>query len=524
MLDGAADAPLHGSTAHLRLLDFLDLDDRPSFIVQAQRVAYINPVCRQTPLSPLLLTSPDLTDPASYSDPESRKWASWLLAAPHGEKLRHSGHLWTLRILENQHRLVTGIDLNNDALELNATPAPLKTEFDVAYEAGCISHEHYLLLQNTDWASTSLGHQSSWCYELRHAVAMTLAYIDPCCLHWGPDLIMLYNEPYAKFLKELHPAVGISARVTFADIWAPYDAIFQDVARTGRSNIQRDTSVLIARTDNTFEETFLTFQSVPVKDGQSGHVVGVFNPLFEVTTRIISQRRLENLLRIGDAVNSLTPLDQFWSRILHSFDFEDSEVPFAAVYCRGNALTWSDPRPSIQEHDVISLQGLVGKIGRVTDLPRHLHLSEDSGLAAMIGHSCLNPELAVSGAEELLQTRPSIAKVTPLTAEDARVVVCPLQITLLGQSAWLILGVHDLRVFDTDYRRFIGLLVGGIETAAASLIRVAEERKGLQDSVELAGIERLRLSNQLEAKTKEAQESARRFFDFAKHASVSMTL
>jgi hypothetical protein len=44
----------------------------------------------------------------------------------------------------------------------------------------------------------------------------------PAVDFYGPDLVMIYNEPYIELLGGLHPCMGISARVALAGVWSTY--------------------------------------------------------------------------------------------------------------------------------------------------------------------------------------------------------------------------------------------------------------------------------------------------------------
>ena len=61
------------------------------------------------------------------------------------------------------------------------------------------------LIRQTDWSSTPLGPSHQWPASLRIAVTTVLDSPLPHVLHWGPELIQIYNDAYRPFLALRHP-------------------------------------------------------------------------------------------------------------------------------------------------------------------------------------------------------------------------------------------------------------------------------------------------------------------------------
>ena len=62
------------------------------------------------------------------------------------------------------------------------------------------------LIRERDWASTPIGPMESWPQSLRTALSICLESRFPILIWWGPELVMLYNGPYAELLGKKHPA------------------------------------------------------------------------------------------------------------------------------------------------------------------------------------------------------------------------------------------------------------------------------------------------------------------------------
>ncbi|PNS18155.1 Hybrid signal transduction histidine kinase K [Sphaceloma murrayae] len=529
----AFDGRLPDSVADLKvlgLIDFISLDTRPTFIVEksvsrGRKVIYANSTCLdEQPFVREQLGADDCSQSAIWQDPEGSAWCRWTLSASNGDSFQFGVILWHATALHDRWWIYTGTHVRNNISTPRFTTPRKKNEFDAALEIGCISPEHHKLLTDVDWGATSLGPIDDWPPELRHAVPLILLNPEPSCLMWGPDRVLLYNESYPTLIKQLHPmALGKSAKVSFASWWAPYEALHEEVQRTGRTIRHRNTSVILRRSGDYLEEGFFTYSFIPIKNS-NGNFLGIFNLATEVTAQVLSQCRMTNLLKTGEACCSVGPLNEFWKRLLASFDVEDSEVPFAAIYSRDIRLHANDLDDNARSagDDTLFLEGCTGFHQGLIDLPATVNLSGSSGLALAMRESIEAPVPFVVTAKDVCNDQLEALRGDELTPEDSRLLVCPLQISSKNAVAWMILGVPKLRSYDADYGDFINLIKRQIETGASSLVLLAEERKGLQLSVELAKMEQQQLTKELEVQKREAEETAWRFYEFAKHSPVGV--
>jgi len=105
------------------------------------------------------------------------------------------------------------------------------------------------------------------------------------------------------------------------------------------------------------------------------------------------------------------------------------------------------------------------------------------------------------------------------------IVVCPIHPTtgdaVLG---FLVVGVNPRRPYDEDYSLFVQLLSRQLATSLASVVLFEEEIRRGQKAAQLAALDRMELSEQLAARTKEAIESETKFTRMAEFAPVGMCI
>jgi hypothetical protein len=122
---------------------------------------------------------------------------------------------------------------------------------------------------------TVLGHSSTWSLTLRTSVFFTLSMPWPCCLCWGKDHIMIYNDLYAPILGKKHPyALGRPARETWPEVWDALDPIAAQVMESGEAVYNTDT-VLFLETSSQVKlvETIVDWSYVPISD-ELGQIQG----------------------------------------------------------------------------------------------------------------------------------------------------------------------------------------------------------------------------------------------------------
>jgi hypothetical protein len=152
---------------------------------------------------------------------------------------------------------------------------------------------HIEFARSIDWGRTPLGPMSKWSTQLRSSVNIVMQDPRPAVVFWGPEVVMIYNEPYTKLIGELHPAcMGLSARIALSEVWDHFEPIIErNIA--GESVEEVDTPLLIDRS-GFLEETYFSLKFIPVLDSV-GATVGFYETVIE------SVSSLHHLMGLYDA-------------------------------------------------------------------------------------------------------------------------------------------------------------------------------------------------------------------------------
>lgn len=148
------------------------------------------------------------------------------------------------------------------------------------------------IMRNLDWTQNPLGPPQAWPTELRTLVSVMLPALQPMFICWGPQQIMLYNDPYGPICGARHPA-GFGSRFEdlWHDIWVHVEPIVTK-AYNGIGTQMDDIEFTMFRNGHA-EETHFSFSYTPVRD--SANVVqGFFCACNETTHAVLARRRQQS--------------------------------------------------------------------------------------------------------------------------------------------------------------------------------------------------------------------------------------
>ena len=186
------------------------------------------------------------------------------------------------------------------------------------------------LIRSMDWSKSPLGPIESWPQSLRTTVGLCLASNFPIALVWGPDHVQIYNDGYWPICGAKHPvSMGQDFTVCWAAPWPVIGDAFER-AVAGETSFLEDQRMFLDR-NGYLEETCFTFSFSPIRD-ESGGVGGLFHPVTETTSRMLSERRTRGLRDLAGSAGKAQTMEEactLAAQTLAAFDFD---VPFALFY------------------------------------------------------------------------------------------------------------------------------------------------------------------------------------------------
>ncbi|MBW4330142.1 PAS domain-containing protein [Stakelama sp. CBK3Z-3] len=159
------------------------------------------------------------------------------------------------------------------------------------------------LVRAADWRGHPLGPIKGWSQPLRFALNLCLGSNIPTAIYWGPELIMLYNDPWARVLADRHPdALGRPAQAIWADIWNIIGSQLSGVMETGQG-FSAYNRMLPIQSGGEPRETYWNYSFTPIRD-EYGKVVGILHQGNETTQTVVSQQlRVAEIERFRELVD-----------------------------------------------------------------------------------------------------------------------------------------------------------------------------------------------------------------------------
>lgn len=145
-------------------------------------------------------------------------------------------------------------------------------------------------MREHDWAATALGPIQHWPASLRTATAMLLASPAPMVMVWGSESRLIYNDGYALFAGDRHPALfGMNVLEGWPEV-AAFNAEILRITRNGDSISYRDFTLLLYRHGRQEPETvYLDLDYSPLYDDE-GEPAGFIAIVIETTARMAAER------------------------------------------------------------------------------------------------------------------------------------------------------------------------------------------------------------------------------------------
>ncbi|MEV4707624.1 SpoIIE family protein phosphatase [Actinoplanes sp. NPDC049316] len=323
-----------------------------------------------------------------------------------------------------------------------ALPEQLRTAFERGGEMG----GRMLAL---DWAETPLGEPAQWPAELVYAVATMLASKAQIVIFWGPDYCALYNDAYITTMGSKHPShLGRPGREMWAEIWSLLQELFDGVAAADESYYAGDHPFMLERY-GFLEETYFDISYDPIRS-QDGTVTGVFCIVGDTTRRVLADRRVRTLSRLGSRLADSPDQASLGRQAARVLGENPGDVPFAALYLDDPEDGGELGLAGVCGVAAAALRPLGGAALRTAEEVMH------AGRAGTLPLAALTDEPPEPAAEQAL--------VLPVGAGTSQVGV-------------LIIGVSRYLALDDVYRDFLDLATSQISRAVAGMRAYEQERR-----------------------------------------------
>lgn len=348
------------------------------------------------------------------------------------------------------------------------------------------------LMRGHDWAATPLGPAEQWPNSLKVALRLLLTSKFEMWLGWGRDIHFFYNDAYRPTLGIKHPrSLGMPTKVLWAEIWDDIKDRLETVYARAEATWDRGLLLLLER--NGFpEETYHTFSYSPLL-GDSGEVEGVFCAVTEETTRVITERRLGTLRKLGAALPVADSREKVLAAVQHHLGDNPHDLPFTLTYLFNDdgsaelaAATGID-----RDHEYAPARLELGN--PIWDLTRIWEGEESFPVDVSA-----RPGLPIGAWNK----PPVTARIKPLLHQGAD-----------RPRGALVVGTNPYRPVDEDYAGFLKVLGGQIAAALSGAEAYEAERRRSEALAEAARLRQqaaealrsanARLTSEVELRTQE---------------------
>jgi PAS domain S-box-containing protein len=294
----------------------------------------------------------------------------------------------------------------------------------------------------------------------------------PMAIYWGEEGFLLYNDAWRPILGDKHPwALGRPAAEVWPEIWNVIAPLFHSVLTTGEATWRGDELLLMKRF-GFIEECYFDYTFNPIR-GNGGRIEGILNVVQETTTRVIGERRLQTLRKLGErTLIEAKKSDNGCDAAATVLAENPKDVPFAAIYLLND------------KGDTATLRQLIGlqQDNKVTPKTIQLHGSDDVWN--------LGSALASNEPKVLDDLTERFGKLTAGAWVDdftRQAVVVPLAKSNVQElpAGFLVVGLSPRLTFNDDYRAFVELVSGHIATAIANARAYMDAQKRAEALAEI---------------------------------------
>ncbi|KAF2854449.1 aerobic respiration control sensor protein-like protein arcB [Plenodomus tracheiphilus IPT5] len=541
-----------GSFRSFGILDFLEQDPRPTFVIDTTQATfmtqrrilplYTNPAIASVELENLLNTlalDPGTLESQKETDRDISQFHHWLLCTEASiHPFTHRSYVWQRIPVGTRWSVISGTPVSathashskkieGSALGRTASRSKVST-FDWTDELPPLrSTPHITWARSIDWAATPLGPMYTWSAQLRSIANLIMQDPRPAVVFYGPDLIMIYNEAEIELLGGFHPCMGESARVALSSVWPQYFEPIIQKNLEGETIERTNTSIHMVRS-GFLEETYFSLKFIPILDAE-GATVGHYESLVETTRDVIAQRRSRTLLDLSEELPRARDSESYWPLAIEVLSRNDRDIPFVLLYAAeagsgaSSASSWNRFSDSQQQ---CRLRGSFGLPEGSPAGPLHLDFRQDYGFSpyfreAMAARKPITISLEPgSPAAELVKG----IKWQGFGDPCREAAICPLNPTsstddILG---FMVIGLNPRRPYDDDYLQFMLVASRLLSTSLTSILLHEEDLGRRERTIANAEAMKSELREQLLKSQQEVERSLTKFQRFAERADIGI--
>ena len=325
------------------------------------------------------------------------------------------------------------------------------------------------LIRGFDWNSTPLGAPETWPQNLRMALRIMLTSRQPIWIGWGRELTYFYNDPYKSIIGGKHPwALGRPTAQVWREIWNDIGPML-DTAMTGDQGTYVEAQLLIMERNGYPEETYYTFSYSPIPN-DDGTVGGIICANSDDTQRVIGERQLALLRDLAADTTHARGWQEVCDRTADALRTDARDIPFAMIYM-------AEPDGSSARMACVS--GIERDHPAAPDIVRL-----DRPSPWPIGEVLSSKAPIV--VDDLKQVIGTGIPTGPWLEPASQAAVFPILPTgETGRAGVLVVGLNPFRLYDDNYRGFLGLVAGQISAAMANAQAYEEERRRAEALAEI---------------------------------------
>jgi PAS domain-containing protein len=562
-LPGSQLAALSDVTA---LLEVLEGDDRPTFILEKTIASTPRIVLRNASLDEFILHATDASTFENWaaiawkdSLPDSRffceiEWSSrpfreaWTIVS--GRSSLSTRRSATTVNLEHSFRQTSQIITSNSTLfSPSQLPTPITPSTPLSPRSIPTSHRRlsdwtladatspwFHFVKHFPWSNTPFGAIQTWSLELRRSTAKIMHCPDPRILVFGDERAIIYNEAFAGVIGQHHPS-HMGSPLAKADVGGMFDILHHmslTVYENGKGARLTRQELLLERkgsVEQTFWNIFLS--PLPGIDGYTDSVVG---ELTDVTDSVIQDQHRSQGLNIFESISKVETLSELWSKSLEALEQNVPDVSFAMVYTAlghsPSICSASLPTPDLtpfcaRAPSATSYFGeryqLVHSLGTSEDVLGHvvdLDIAGSLGTQGLSGafHDALERKEVVRLSDEALPYRLSLHN--PSSHSGCSAYVLPISDINGVPLAFVILGLDSRRSVNGLISRFVRYIHESVSKQAI-LVSLPKEQQDFQRKYEETP---MALSHQLRLSILKSRKKEEKFLHIAKSAPLGMYL